>query len=444
LPLSRWQKFRITLKVRYRFRRDIFTLGIPVVIAVIFSVYAFHSGFASIQNPTTSGAAAAQAAVRQAEVEALQGNLTAITHPAAPASSIAPEEQNLYLTIVAAPTIAFMPFIVDTSLESRRRSHYEQDFADFLFELSELVRGGIDPAKAFLTLANGEVGSITNFVKIAAKQMNIGFTFEQALQGMGKSIGSPLASRYIDLVIQASYSGGSVSNLIQNAAIDMGNFLTIEKEKKSGLSQYTVVLYMGQVVLIVLSAILVVQFIPQLVEITKIGSAGLGSFLGTADIANVTIERNLFFLVYLNGMFGGLVIGKISEGTVKAGLKHSIILIIISLIVWDAYVLPATEGTGQQLKVTVVSYDNTGLAGFPLKDPLVVNVTDTHGNPVPSAAVSFIVTGGGLANPPSATTDATGASSTKITLGNFPGPYVVLITSGNSQVTVVINATSLH
>ena len=101
-----------------------------------------------------------------------------------------------------------------------------------------------------------------------------------------------------------------MSNLIQNAAIDMGTFLTIDKEKKSGLSQYTVVLYMGQVVLIVLSAILVVQFIPQLVEITKIGSAGLGSFLGTADIANVTIERNLFFLVYLNGLFGGLIIGR--------------------------------------------------------------------------------------------------------------------------------------
>ena len=305
LPLSRWQKFRITIKVRYHIRRDIFTLGIPVIIAIIFSVYAFHSGFASIANPTASGAQAAANAVRQAEVEALQGNISAITHPpAATASSVAPEEQNLYLVVVAAPSIAFIPFITDNSLESRRRSHYEQDFADFLFELSELVRGGIDPAKAFLTLAQGEVGSITKFVKTAAKQMNIGFTFEQALNSMGKSIGSPLATRYIDLVIQASYAGGSVSNLIQNAAIDMGTFLTIDKEKKSGLSQYTVVLYMGQVVLIVLSAILVVQFIPQLVEITKIGSAGLGSFLGTADIANVTIERNLFFLVYLNGLFG--------------------------------------------------------------------------------------------------------------------------------------------
>ena len=136
-------------------------------------------------------------------------------------------------------------------------------------------------------------------------------------------------------------------NLIQNAAIDMGTFLTIEKEKKSGLSQYTVVLYMGQVVLIVLAAIMVVQFIPQIVEITKISSAGLSGFLGTSDIANVTIERNLFLLVYLNGLFGGLVIGKISEGKIKGGLKHSLILMIIALLAWDIYVPPNSTGVTQ-------------------------------------------------------------------------------------------------
>ena len=201
----------------------------------------------------------------------------------------------------------------------------------------------------------------------------------------------------------------------------MGNFLSIDKEKKAGLSQYTVVLYMGQIVLIVLCAILVVQFIPELVDITKIGSAGLGSFLGTADIGDVTIERDLFFLVYLNGFFGGLVIGKISEGTIKAGLKHSVILIVIALLAWDVYVLPSSAATGQQLKITAVSYDKTGLAGFPLKNPLVINVTDTHGSPVPESTVSFIVTGGGLANPPTASTDSNGQTDSVITLGQAPG-----------------------
>jgi len=443
MPLSRWQKFQLKIRLRYHIRREIFTIGIPVAVAAVFVFWAFHSGFASVANPLTYGTASNNATIRQIEIQATEGNLsiTSLNHAQAAASS-APIKQNLYLTVVAAPAIALTPIIVDTQRETRRTQHYEQDFADFLFELSELVRGGIDPAKAFLTLAKGEVGSITPFVKTASKQMSIGFTFEQAFKSVGASMKSALANRYIDLVIQASYSGGDVSALIQQAAIDMGAFLSLDKEKRAGLSQYTVVLYMGQVVLIVLAAIMVVQFIPELTQITNIGGAGLGSFLGTSDINNVPLERDLFFLVLINGILGGLVIGKISESKIKAGLKHSVILGIIALIAWDAYVLPGSSGATQTVHITVVSYDKTGLSGFKLPDPLLVNITDAHGVPVDAATVSFIMTGGGTANPASTATDVNGQAETTLRLGNVPGPEVILITSGNSQVAVVVNATS--
>ncbi len=96
---------------------------------------------------------------------------------------------------------------------------------------------------------------------------------------------------------------------------------------------------------------MVVQFIPQLTEITQIGNAGLSGFLGQADIGNVPIERDLFFLVTINGLFGGLIIGKISEGKVKHGLKHWLILMLIALIAWDVYVLPASNGPTQNVTV---------------------------------------------------------------------------------------------
>jgi flagellar protein FlaJ len=448
MPLNRWQKFTLKLRIRYKIPRRLFTLYIPAIIAILLAILAFTTGFASFASPQASSTQSQQAALREAEIEALGvgGAGKIITNFSAPEPASGPVKQNLYLVFVGVPLIAFLPFVVDTSLQTRREARYEQDFADFLFELSELVRGGIDPAKSFLTLAEGETGSITKFIRMAASQMKVGFTFEQALKNFGNAIGSKLANQYIDLVIQASYAGGSVSNLIQNAAVDMSTFLTIEKEKKSGLSQYAVVLYMGQIVLIALAAILVVQFIPELTQITSIGAAGLSGFLGAADIANVTIERNLFFLVYFNGLFGGLVIGKISEGKIKQGLKHSLILILIALFAWDLYVLPASSSSsisGQQLVVHVVSYDKVGIAGFPMRDPLVINVTNAHGDPVPEAPVSFVITGGGTVTPPQASTDAQGEASVKVTLGSQSGPYVILITAGAGQTTVIINATTL-
>lgn len=444
MPLTRWEKLSIKLKIKYHIPRWIFTIVIPVIIAAIFVFWSFSSGFASIANPLTYGQTSSTAALKQIEFEAIAGNLSVISlnKTTSVVPSVAPVKQNLYITVVAAPAIAVTPLVIDTERESRRKAHYEQDFADFLFELSELVRGGIDPAKAFLTLAQGEMGSITKFIKIASRQMAIGFTFEQALHNLGDSLQSDLSKRYIDLVIQASYSGGSVSNLIQQAAIDMGSFLAIDKEKRSGLAQYTVVLYMGQIVLIVLAAIIVVQFIPQLVEITQIGSAGLSGFLGTSDIASVPLERDLFFLVFINGFFGGIVIGKLSEGKVKAGLKHSVILAVIALLAWQLYVLPSSEGTAQTVHITVISYDSSGPAGLPLPHPLEVNITSTKGAPVNQAPVSFVVTGGGSASPQSTSSDIDGEASTQITLGNAPGTQFVIVSSGNSQTVVAINVTS--
>lgn len=443
MPLSRREKFFLKLRIKYHIPKWIFTILLPCLIAAVFVFWAFSSGFASVANPLTFGQASQSTAIKQIEFQAIAGNLSVVSlnKTASAVPSTAPIKQNLYITVVAAPTIALAPTLIETERESRRKSHYEQDFADFLFELSELVRGGIDPSKAFLTLAQGEMGSITKFVKIAARQMAVGFTFEQALHNLGDQLGSDLAKRYIDLVIQASYSGGSVSNLIQQAAIDMGNFLTIDKEKKSGLSQYTVVLYMGQIILIVLAAILVVEFVPQLLDITKIGGSGLSGFLGTSDISNVPLERDLFFLVFLNGVFGGLVIGKISEGKIKAGLKHSVILALIALLAWQFYVLPASTGTSQTVQISIISYDKVGLTGLPLAHPLIVNVTTTKGVPVNQAPITFIVTGGGSANPSSTSTDISGEASTQITLGNIPGPQFVIVTSGNSQIIVSVNAT---
>lgn len=441
MKLTRRQRFLIRLRMRYKFRREYFTLAIPVGLALMFVFFAFHSGFASIATPASTSSQASANALKEAEYQAISGNLTGITgNTTKSAVSTVSEKQNLYITVVAAPILAFAPFSIDATREERKRRNYEQDFSDFLFELSELVRGGIDPSKAFLTLAEGSTGSITKFVKTAAKQMQIGFTFEQALQNMGNSIDSDLAKRYIDLVIQASYSGGSVANLIQRASIDMGSFVNLEREKRAGLSQYTVVLYTGQVILIVLAAILVVEFIPQISNISSSAGAGLGDFLGKSDIGSVDIERGLFFLVFLNGALGGLVIGKISEGKIKFGLKHSLVLILIALLAWNFYVIPASSGT-QQVKISVVSYDQSGPAGLPMVDPLVVNVTNPQGKIIDGATVTFVIGGGGTLNPSSTTTDEAGQASTQITLGDQAGLYAIIITCDASQLTLVVNAT---
>ncbi|HXW37827.1 MAG TPA: type II secretion system F family protein, partial [Nitrososphaerales archaeon] len=380
---------------------------------------------------------------RLEQFEKLFGNSTTASVPTTLAPVVNPH--NFDLILVAALLVALTPFSVDTYRAERRRRKNEADFADFLFEMSELIRGGIDPVKAVNTLAEGDLGTVTQQVRVASKQMQLGYTFEQAMRNLATSLNSALITRYVDLVIQASYSGGGVSNLIQRASADMSTFIALEGEKRAGLAQYTMILYVGQFVLVALAAILVIQFVPELSGISALTSGTVtGGFLSNSDIANVPLERDLFFLCVINGLLGGLVIGKISEGKIKHGIKHSLVLVLIAFLAWTLIVVPASSSAGPTYPFAVVSYDKSGPVSLPLPDPIVVQVNNTDGTPASNVLVLFNIAGpGGMAQviPSSVYTDDNGMVSAQIILGNVSGTYTVGVTVGSNTTAVNILAT---
>lgn len=101
-------------------------------------------------------------------------------------------------------------------------------------------------------------------------------------------------------------------------------------------------------------------------------------------------------------------------------------------------IFTATSLVGPAAVVTTFSGDNQdGNTNYPLKDPLVVVVSDADGNPVSGAAVTFTVTSGdGSVGTPSATTDQNGAATTAWTLGPLSGTQTV--EAGVSGLTPVI------
>lgn len=453
MKLTRRERLEYRLKIRYKIKRSYFVLGVPAVIAVMIFVWGVVSGFAYVpylSSGKPQGLSSSQNS-RLAEYEQIvaeQNNKTSTGAPAktnatklAPVVTQTPTSQyNVDILIVGCMVVALGPYSFDVTRQQRRRRKYEEDFTDFLFELSELVRGGIDPIKATITLSQGNLGSITNQVRVVAKQMQIGYTFEQAMRNLGVALKSSLIDKYIDLVIQASYSGGSVANLIQRASFDLGTFLSIEREKREGLAQYRIILYTGQVVLIGLCVIMVIEFLPELASITTIGgSTFTGSILGNADIGRVPLQTDLFYLVIISGLLGGLVIGKISEGKIVHGIKHGLALVVIALVAWLVFVAPATAGAGVHYDYRIVSYDKTGPTGLPMVDPVVVQVNQTSGAAAVGIAVSFSISGTGKMIPSSVTTDVNGRASSTVELGNAPGIYSVSVTiAGNTTVVPII------
>jgi flagellar protein FlaJ len=54
--------------------------------------------------------------------------------------------------------------------------------------------------------------------------------------------------------------------------------------------------------------------------------------LGTAVMSASEMYRMFFHMTSIQAFFGGLIAGKMGEGTVNAGLKHSLIMMLCGFI----------------------------------------------------------------------------------------------------------------
>ena len=79
-----------------------------------------------------------------------------------------------------------------------------------------------------------------------------------------------------------------------------------------------------------------IKFIPTMLStISEAGTGGTSiSGFGGAGSVSTEVFGSLFLgLILIQGFFCGLVIGKLSEGNVKAGIKHSVIITALAYLI---------------------------------------------------------------------------------------------------------------
>jgi flagellar protein FlaJ len=417
--------------------REYFTIVIPVAIAVLLVVGAFLAGYPIMgTEKAQQGASAKQKAYEElvAQMNGDTGNQTATTE-----TKSSGQKTGLDEIIVFAVLIAITPYAIDITLQKRNTRRKEELYTEFLFKLSELMRGGLDPIKSVKELSKTDLGILTPNVRIASTAMIYGRSFEESMKAMAQSLHSELITRYTTLVVQASYSGGSVADLILKASEDMRSIISIEREKEGNLSQYVMIFYFAQGIIFFIIYTLSTSLLP---FVTQLGSS---TIFGVNKIANLDFSRGFFHLIMINSFFGGLIIGKIAEGEARFGLKHAVILMAAGYIACALFILPPPAApAAQAFNITPLSGDGyTGIVGLPLKDAVQFRLTDPSGNPVNSTVVQFSILPNGKVNPSSDTSNNDGIVSIKVVLGSTAGNYTVLAkANGNTGRATIVAKSS--
>jgi len=241
--------------------------------------------------------------------------------------------------------IAVTPLAFDSIRDRRRIDQYEHAFAQFLFEMADAMRGGLDPTKAILELAKNDTSIMKENLKKAAENIKLGRPFNEVMEVMTKNTKSSLIQRYASIIGETSKVGGETSQVIHRTAKDMDDFIKINAERRRQLNAQTTIIYIAFGVLMVVLFQLVSMF-PSLqgLDASLFGASSAealeegGKEFGRMSF--ITLKQRFFHLVLINSIGTGLVIGQFVEGKPKQGLIHSIVMVVASVLFFFFLIFP--------------------------------------------------------------------------------------------------------
>ncbi len=252
------------------------------------------------------------------------------------------EDINLFFFIGGiAICIMSLPFVISIALENRREQEMAEMFLEFSRSLAESVTTGTPISKSIINMSKKNYRSLTPYVRKLGNQIYIGIPVEQAFRNFATEVNNPVISRAVTLISEAEKAGGEIDYILESVAKSIAEVEKLKKERKAAV--YNLVVQGYIIFFIFIGIMLVMKF--KIIPLTS-GISSFGTFGGTS-VSSLTsstpsltqppsqtdISSSFLYLLITQGLFAGLTIGKLTEGSLKAGIKHSFILTITAVLI---------------------------------------------------------------------------------------------------------------
>ncbi|MBI4154119.1 type II secretion system F family protein [Candidatus Woesearchaeota archaeon] len=249
-----------------------------------------------------------------------------------------PTNRFFYSILIIGLSIGWVHFWIDFLKELKRQKRLEEKFLDFVRNMKTAVKSGISIPSAIIQAAQKDYSELDPYLKKLSNQIKLGIPIHTAFITFAHDTRNPLIKRIVTIVIEAEESGGEIETVLETVTNSLVSVKKLKEEQKSSTFSQVVQGYIVFFVFIGIMLILQLQLFPKLTAIGGGASGGLaGSPLSTIGVPasgdTVNLDRVFFSLMLIQGLFAGIMIGKFSEGTIKNGLLHSIILMTVGALI---------------------------------------------------------------------------------------------------------------
>jgi archaeal flagellar protein FlaJ len=237
--------------------------------------------------------------------------------------------------------VGISPFVFSVINENRVEAEKEEMFLEFSRDLVESVKSGTPINKSIINSKDKPYGALSQNIKKLANQISIGIPLKYALQTFSDDVHNRTISRALTLIGQAERAGGDIGKILESVASAVSMSDKLGKERKSSAATLVTQGYVIFFIFIVIILVMQYKIIPLISSFNTGGlGTGLGSVLGSPAVSNsggnintAELSNSFLYLILVQGFFSGLTIGKLSEGNIRSGIKHSFTLVIFSFLI---------------------------------------------------------------------------------------------------------------
>lgn len=234
--------------------------------------------------------------------------------------------------------IAGLPFFLDLLIEGKTKKEKEAMFLEFSRDLVESVKAGTPISRSILNVRTKNYGTLTPYIEKLANQISLGIPLQNAFETFARDVNSRTITRSVTIISESEKAGGQISDILESVVKSVTQIEKLRKERASSI--YSLVVQGYIIFLIFIAIMLVMQFKILPIATTlgqsnmNAGNLGIGNFNVIGEgMSPEEMSRPFFWLLLIQGLFAGLVIGKLSEGSIRAGIKHSFVLLVIALLI---------------------------------------------------------------------------------------------------------------
>jgi len=274
--------------------------------------------------------------------------------------------------IVVAVSVAWLQVWLDFFIENQKQREIETRFLDFVRNLTGAIKSGMPVSRAIVHISKIDYGALSPYVRKLGYQVGWAVPVHRALLLFSHFTRNDVIKRSVATVIEAEQSGGNMEDVLESITSSLIEIKKIKEQRRAGIHsqviQSYIIFFMFMGVMIVIQNMLVPYLIGPggttgLFSSMPMSGGSLGSIVGTstttrapAIVMDVPLKfdsirsfiitltrwfssmRGIFLMLTLiQGFFAGVIIGKLAEGDMSSGLKHSLILMTIAFFVMSFF-----------------------------------------------------------------------------------------------------------